>query len=623
MCGIAGFVNPGGVAADRGTVERMTATLAHRGPDGDGFLVDGPVALGHRRLSIIDLGGGAQPMANEDGSIWTSYNGELYNEIELRRELEAKGHRYRTVCDTESLVHLYEEEGFESFTRLNGMFALAIWDRRESRLVLARDRMGQKPLYYASLPGGGLAFGSEAKAVLAHPEVDRALDRASLARYLFYEYVPAPHTIYRGVRKLPAGHALAWDAGGVRVWRYWDPPLPSGDPPEFARAAARFWDDFRSSVARHRRSDVPIGVFLSGGLDSSSVAAAICQVESAERVRTFSIGFEDPSFDESGPARAVARFLGTEHHERTFSVETVHELLPDVAGWLDEPFGDASILPTHLLCRFARDEVKVVLGGDGADELLAGYPTFLAQQAARFYRVLPRPARALAELAARGLPVDFRNFSLDFKIKQFLKGASESLCLAHQRWLGSFTGAEIARLLTEGEAFDVEAEHLERAAAIAPHADPLSRALALYQDTYLPDDILTKVDRASMARGLEVRAPFLDTGLVDWVQTLPASYKMRGRMTKRLLRAAVSGHLPRSTMARAKKGFGMPVGMWLRGPLRPLLDEMLAPDRIRREGLFRPAEVARLIAEHQAGRRDHRKPLWTLLMFQLWHDQWL
>ncbi len=622
MCGIAGFVNPGGLPADRGLIERMTATLSHRGPDGDGFHVEGPVALGHRRLSIIDVDGGAQPMANEDGTIWTSYNGEIYNEIELRQELESKGHRYQTVCDTESLVHLYEEDELDLFARLNGMFAVAIWDRRRARLVLARDRMGQKPLYYASLPGGGLAFGSEAKAVLAHPEVDRALDHDSLARYLFYEYVPAPYSIFRGVRKLPAGHGLVWEDGRTRIWRYWDPRLPGRDDRSLEQVASRFWGDFRGSVARHRRSDVPIGVFLSGGLDSSSVAAALCQVESAQDVRTFSIGFEDPSFDESGPARTVAAFLGTEHHEQTFSVRTVHELLPEVASWLDEPFGDASILPTHLLCRFARGEVKVVLGGDGADELLAGYPTFKAHAAAGVFRRLPRFAQSLAGLATRGLPVDFRNFSLDFKVKQFLKGAAEPLSLAHQRWLGSFTGAELGRLMLGGDVLDVEREHLERAATIAPHADPLARALRLYQDTYLPEDILTKVDRAGMACGLEVRAPFLDAGLVDWVQTLPSAYKMHLGSTKRLLRAAVAARLPSSTLARAKKGFGMPVGTWLRGPLRPLLMELLGPDRIRRQGLFRPEEIARLIAEHQAGHVDHRKPLWTLLMFQLWYDRW-
>ncbi|MBX6313386.1 MAG: asparagine synthase (glutamine-hydrolyzing) [Isosphaeraceae bacterium] len=625
MCGIAGFVNRDGEAADRGILERMTATLAHRGPDGDGFYLDGPVALGHRRLAIIDLDGGAQPMANEDGSVWVTYNGELYNEPELRAGLIAQGHSYRTACDTESLVHLYEERGTDFARHLNGMFALALWDRKRRRLILARDRMGQKPLFYAEMPGGGLVFGSEPKAVLAHPAVGRRLDPQGLARYLFYEYVPAPASIWLGLRKLPRSHVLVWEGGRITLARYWDSPRPiaAAADGDFETTAERFWGELRAAVGRHRRADVPLGVFLSGGVDSSSVAAALTELEPARGVHTFSIGFEDPSFDESQHARAVARHLGTDHHEQIFSVASVLELLPEVAGWLDEPFGDASILPTHLLSRFARSEVKVVLGGDGADELLAGYPTFAAERAARVFRRLPGPARQLAGVAVRQLPVDHGNFSFDFKLKQFLRGASEPEPLAHQRWLGSFSGPEIDRLLVARDGFDVEAEHLRRADGLAPGADPLTRSLWLYQDTYLPEDILTKVDRASMACGLEVRAPFLDTQLVDLMQALPPSYKYGRGQTKRLLKRAAANRLPASILERPKKGFGIPVARWLRGPLANLLDELLGPRRLARQGLFRPEEVARRIQEHREGIRDHRKPLWTLLMFQLWYDHWL
>jgi asparagine synthase (glutamine-hydrolysing) len=339
-------------------------------------------------------------------------------------------------------------------------------------------------------------------------------------------------------------------------------------------------------------------------------------------VRSFSIGFEEPSFDESSHARDVARFLGTDHHERTFSVKTAYDLLPEVAGWLDEPFGDASILPTHLLSRFAREHVKVVLGGDGADELLAGYPTFTAEGAAGLFRRLPRRAQALAGAAVGRLPVKHGNFSFDFKLKQFLRGAAEPLPLAHQRWLGSFSGGEIAGLLVGGDPIGVEGEHLRRSESITGCTDPLSRSLALYQDTYLPEDILTKVDRASMACGLEVRAPFLDAELVDFIEVLPATFKFQRGQTKRLLKRAAASRLPASILSRPKKGFGIPVAAWLRGPLAPLMTHLLGRERLVKQGLFHPEEVARRIDEHQAGFRDHRKPLWTLLMFQLWYDHW-
>jgi asparagine synthase (glutamine-hydrolysing) len=623
MCGIAGFVNREGVSADRELLARMTATLAHRGPDGDGLFLNGPAGLGHRRLSIIDVEGGAAPMSNEDGTVWVTFNGEIYNDPELRAWLQSRGHLFRTGCDTESLVHLYEEHGPNFVKQLNGMFALAIWDIPRQRLTLARDRMGQKPLCYAETSSGTLLFGSEPKALLAHPEMPRRLDPQGLSRYLFYEYVPHPYSIWEGMKKLSPAHVLVREGGISTVTRYWDSPEPLAASIDFEDASKRFWDDFRAAVGRHRRSDVPLGVFLSGGVDSSSVAAALAELEPAGNIRTFSIGFEDRSFDESDHARAVARHLGTDHRERTFSAETVRELLPEVAGWLDEPFGDASILPTHLLSRFAREEVTVALGGDGADELMAGYPTFEAERASSLFRRLPKVARSLAGAAVNRLPVDHGNISLDFKLKQFLRGANESSALAHQRWLGSFSGAEITEILKGLGTLDVEAEHLARAGLLAPGGDSLTRSLRLYQETYLPDDILAKVDRASMACGLEVRAPFLDASLVDEVQGLPASYKYGKGITKRLLKKAASERLPSSILARPKKGFGIPVARWLRGPLAPLMNSLLAPDRLKQQGLFDADVVARRISEHQSGVRDHRKPLWTLLMFQLWHDRWL
>jgi asparagine synthase (glutamine-hydrolysing) len=623
MCGIAGFVNRDGVPADRDLLSRMTATLVHRGPDGEGLYADGPVGLGHRRLSIIDLVGGGQPMANEDDTVWVSYNGEIYNEPELRAGLQARGHIFRTASDTECLVHLYEEHGPDFVGHLNGMFALAIWDRRQSRLVLARDRMGQKPLFYARTPSGGLVFGSEAKTVLIHPEVGRRLDRDGLARYLFYEYIPAPGSIWSGLNQLPRAHVLVWEEGRTSSACYWEAPVPAGHEPDFESAAEQLWSDFRAAVARHRRSDVPLGVFLSGGIDSSCIAAALSELESAHRVRTFSIGFDDPSFDESRPARAVAHHLGTDHHEHIFAASTVLEMLPEVVNWLDEPLGDASLLPTYLLSRFAKSEVTVALGGDGGDELLAGYPTFAAELGSGVYRRLPKPARQLAETVVNSLAVRHGNLSFDFKLKQFLRGATEVPALAHQRWMSSFAGAEIRALLAEPPAIDVEAEHLQRAQSLARGADRLASALALYQDTYLPGDVLNKVDRASMACGLEVRAPLLDAALVDSIQRLPSRYKFARGRTKRVLKRAAAARLPASILWRPKRGFCVPVARWLRGPLGPLLDDLLGPARLTRQGLFRPGEVARRIREHRDGVRDHRKPLWTLLMFQLWYYHWI
>ena len=623
MCGIVGFVNATGDPADPALLARMTATLRHRGPDGDGFYVAGPAALGHRRLSIVDVAAGVQPMPNEDRSAWVTYNGELYNELGLRDRLLGCGHEYRTHCDTESIIHAYEEDGLAFVRALNGMFALGIWDEPRRRLVLARDRMGQKPLYYATTDRGGLVFASEVKALLAHPDVGRTLDPAGLARYLFYEYLPGSYSIWQGVRKLLPGHTLVWEDGRATVARYWEPPAPDEHPEPFDAAAGDFWDRFVAAVGRHCRADVPLGVFLSGGVDSSAVAAAVREWDPGRVVRTYSIGFDDPSFDESAHAAAVAAHLGTTHRARIFAADDLFAVLPAVVAFLDEPFGDASVLPTHLLSRFAREEVTVALGGDGADELMAGYPTFAATRASELYGRLPGAARRLIAAGVGHLPVDHRNISFDFKAKQFLRGAGESGPLAHQRWLGSFAGSEIARLLVDPPAIDVEAEHLARTCQPEARIDRLRASLRQYQETYLPDDILFKVDRASMGCSLEVRAPFLDAELVDFVARLPADYQLRGGEGKRLLKRAATGHLPRSILRRSKKGFGIPVARWLRGPLTPLMGSLLEPGRLARQGLFRPDEVGRLVAEHRDGVRDHRKPLWTLIMFQLWHDEWL
>jgi asparagine synthase (glutamine-hydrolysing) len=620
MCGICGIV--GRAPVDREVLARMAGTLRHRGPDDDGFHVaeheDGTaVGLGFRRLAIIDLESGNQPLANEDGSLRIVLNGEIYNFRELRAELDARGHRFATNGDAEVVLHLYEDHGPHCVERLNGMFAFALWDDAERRLLLARDRFGKKPLYYADL-GGTLLFGSELKSLLEHPDCPHELDLGSLSRYLALEYVPTPRSIFEGVRKLPGGHVLQWHDGRVTVERYWDLDF-GGDTAELSddEYAAELRSRLRAAVRRRLVSDVPLGAFLSGGVDSSSVVAMMARELAPDTVKTFSIGFAERSFDESEHARRVARHFGTDHHEETFTAAALLDVLPVVADVLDEPFADASVLPTYLLSRFTRESVTVALAGDGADELLAGYPTFAAERVARLYKV-PRLLHEHAVVPlAELLPVSTANFSFDFKVKRFLRGAAEPADRRHPAWLGSFTPAEQEALL-EQTPEDPFAE-VRHAYARAPTGDALERLIYAYAKTYLQDDILVKVDRASMACSLEVRAPFLDVELVELLGRVPARLKLRGLTTKHLLKRAMADLLPQGIAGRAKKGFGIPVAEWLKTDLRePVLDE-LSPDRLRRQGLFAPEEVGRLLAEHLAGRRDHRKQLWTLFCFQLWH----
>jgi asparagine synthase (glutamine-hydrolysing) len=608
---------------DRGVLASMTGVLRHRGPDDDGSLVLGyndglSVGLGFRRLSIIDLKTGNQPIANETGSVQLVFNGEIYNYRELRAALERGGHSFRTDADTEVIVHLYEDMGPDCVTRLNGMFAFALWDETNRQLILARDRFGKKPLYYAET-GGSLLFGSELKSLLQHPGCPRSLDLDTLCRYLTFEYVPTPYSIFEGVRKLPGGHVLTWTPDSMQVERYWDLSFDVGPDMHDEEYAEELLEQLRQAVRRRLVSDVPLGAFLSGGIDSSSVVALMAEALPAGSVKTFSIGFDESSFDESEHARRVAQHFGTEHHEEVFTPSVMLDLLPTVTDFLDEPFGDASILPTYLLSRFTRGHVTVALGGDGSDELLAGYPTFQAERLARLYP-LPEKLNARVGSAVERLPVSTSNFSFDFKAKRFLRGAALPPGKRHAAWLGSFTAAEQARLLTHG-ARDLSHEPQDAVDA-APTSDHLERLIYLYATTYLQDDILVKVDRASMACSLEVRAPFLDVELAAFISRVPPRLKLRRLDTKHLLKRAMAGVLPPGIADRPKKGFGIPVAEWFKHELREPLLEELSESRLRAQGIFEPAEVRRLVTEHLSGRRDHRKQLWTLFMFQLWHRRW-
>ena len=630
MCGICGVQ---AVRIEDAVLARMNARLEPRGPDEAGTIRHDGVAIAMRRLCIIDPQGGSQPITNEDRTIWLVQNGEIYNFRELRAELQSRGHRFTSDTDTEVVVHGYEEWGPGVVERLNGMFAFALWDSRTHTWHLARDPYGQKPLYYVHRPGL-FAFGSEPKALLEHPDVRRRLDPAGLASYLVYEYVPSPASLFEGIRKVPPGHRLTVHGDTAQLERWWRPPThaealgelpdPPARPADWAAELRRRLGD---AVERHLISDVPLGCFLSGGLDSSAVAVLMAE-RSPRRIATFSIGFTEPSFDESHHAETVARLLGTDHHCQMVDAASLLELLPRVAEFMDEPLGDGSVLPTYALARFARSHVTVALSGDGGDELLGGYPTFYADRVASMYRrAVPQPVHHLLERLAGRLPVSHNDMSPDFKVRQFLRGASLPQDTRHFAWVGSFLPHELAKLLQPDVAAAALAEspyaQVARELAAGPERRGLERLLFLYGRFYLSDDLLVKVDRTTMACGLESRAPFLDAEFARFAAALPPELKVRGSRTKIALRMAFGDVLPPSIVRRPKKGFGMPVGRWLRGPLRPLLEELLAPGRLAAQGIFSPEPVAAMVRAHLDGSRDYRKQLWTLIAFQLWHDRHL
>lgn len=623
MCGICGILG----FDDRDLLQKMTEALAHRGPDDAGSYVADGIGLGHRRLSIIDLSpAGRQPMANEDDSVWVAFNGEIYNFGELRPELEVGGHRFATRTDTEVLLHGYEAWGVEGLLdRVRGMFALALWDRQRRTLFLARDPLGKKPLFYAHTPRG-LVFASEPKALYLDPAMDRTLDRLALHKYLFYGYIPAPAALHPGLRKVRPGHCLvARDGHVVAEWPYWTPPVPgtAAPPPGPHEPVERLESLLAQAVERRLISDVPLGIFLSGGLDSSTIAA-VASRRAGSRVRTFAIGFSEAAFDESDHARRVARHIGAEHTEETLTPTRLLEVIPQLCGMLDEPNADSSIIPTFLLSQMARRHVTVALGGDGGDELFAGYPTYLGHRVADAYDRLPRALRHLViRPLVELLPARYGNYTLDYMARKFVEASGEPPGLRHHLWMRCFAPGEIGRITGDGGTTVGElcAEIPDRLAGLPP-LDSVATALHLNLTLYLPDCILVKVDRASMATSLEVRSPFLDRDVVDFVVPLPLHLKLRGMRNKVLLKALAERYLPREIVHRRKQGFTVPVGEWFRGALRPLLRDTLAPSRLARQGLFDSAAVARMMSEHETGRRDRWKELWALLVFQLWWDRY-
>jgi asparagine synthase (glutamine-hydrolysing) len=614
MCGICGLVALDGSEVDATPLAAMSESLRHRGPDSEGSVVDGPVALAARRLSIIDLEGGDQPVGNEDGSVKVVQNGEIYNYRELRAGLERRGHRFSTQSDTEVLVHLYEEHGPTFVRELRGMFALALWDSRQRRLVLARDRFGIKPLYYDS-EGGLLSFASELKA-LPRGEVD--LD--ALEAFLTFNSIPAPLSIWRGTLKLPAGHLLVWEGKGEpRLERFARPaPVPAGEVRngKESELAEELRARLRDSVRAHLVADVPVGILLSGGVDSGALAA-LAALESGERVQTFSIGFEEGSFDELSEARKVAKRYDTNHHELVLKPDAA-ELLPKLAAAFDEPFADSSALPTYLVSELASRHVKVALSGEGGDELFGGYYTYVADLLAPRVGPLAGAIRPLVE----ALPSSSRRTSFDYKAKRFVRAAHLPPLERHHAFKEILSPEARAELLAHGRRGSADPLDAYRARYEETEgAEPLARLQDVDLGIYLVDDLLVKTDRASMAHSLEARVPYLDEVVAGFALALPTRLKVRGLAKKRLLRKAVAPLLPHSVVYGKKRGFSIPAAAWLRGPLVPFAREVLSAETVRRQGYFSPETVTRLLEDHIAGREDLSRQLWGLLSFTLWCEQ--
>src|SRR5436190_5616175 len=609
MCGICGIATTRG-AVDPGRLAEMSATLVHRGPDSDGaHLADG-VGLAARRLAIIDLATGDQPIANEDGRVTVVQNGELYNYRELRHELERAGHRFSTSGDTEVLVHLYEEHGARFAERLRGMFAVALWDSARARLVLARDPYGIKPLYYREV-GGELEFASELRA-LPRGEID--LD--ALDAFLAFNSVPGPLTIFREIRKLQPGHLLTWEAGRVELVRYARPaPVPADEVrrDDEAELVEELRARIRDSVRAHLVSDVPVGVLLSGGIDSSALAALAAE-EVSEPLRTFSIGFEERSFDELADARLVAERYGTQHRELVLRPDAAL-LLPALAEAFDEPFADSSALPTYLVAQLAATDVKVALSGEGGDELFGGYYTYVADLLAERVGGLARLARPLVER----LPSSNRRASFDYRAKRFVKAAHLPPLERHHGWKEIFSSEARAELTGRRAGFD-PVDLLRARYGETEGADELARLQDVDLGVYLVDDLLVKTDRASMAHSLEARVPYLDTVVTNLALALARRHKVRGLSKKVLLRKAAAPLLPRAIIHGRKRGFSIPAAAWLRGELEPFARETLSAGVLQRQGFFQPDVVSGLIDEHVAGREDRSRQLWGLLAFTLWYE---
>ena len=627
MCGICGQIRLApGAASVAMPVDGMLESLTHRGPDERGAWEADGVSLAMRRLRIIDLGTGQQPMPNEDGTCWIVYNGETYNFMDLRRELEGRGHRFRTRSDTEAVLHAYEEWGADCVRRLRGMFAFAIHDGRSSsspgRLFLARDRVGEKPLYYYR-DARQLVFASEISALLLHPAVPRRVNRRMLPLYLACGYVPAPHTMFEDIHELPPGHTLTVANGEVSVAEYWDVTY-AADAVEHSSVrdiAERVRHLLEEAVRIRLISEVPLGAFLSGGIDSTAIVALMARFMD-QPVKTFAIGFaDDPSFDELAYARLAARAYGTDHHEFVVRPDAAG-LLPELVRHYGQPFGDSSAIPMYLVSKQTRAHVTVALAGDGGDELFAGYTRFAAARVAEAYRRAPHILHAAIAALLGALPDSTRYDGVVRRVRRFVESAPLPLVEGYLGWAGVFQRPFIREVMLDAPQTDA-LEHFQAFVARVRQADPIGRLLYLNTKTYLPGDLLVKADRMSMANSLEVRSPFLDTELIEFAARIPSNLKLRGLTMKYILKRSVKGIVPREIVHRKKHGFGVPIGRWFRDDLRPLVRDTVLSRRAAERGYFRPDVLRRVVEEHETGRRDHGHRLWTLLTLEVWHQMFI
>ncbi|MGA1864193.1 MAG: asparagine synthase (glutamine-hydrolyzing) [bacterium] len=624
MCGICG-----GVLSDskrtmhESLLKDMMDQLIHRGPDSEGTYCDGPVGLGHRRLSIIDLSPlGRQPMSNEDGSLYLVVNGEIYNHKTLRKELEAKGHNFRSKSDSEVVLHLYEEMREDLLSHLFGMFSLALWDGRNKRLFLARDRVGKKPLFY-SITNTGIFFGSEIKALLKCPDVRREINLEALHHYLTFEYVPHPLTIYKGIKKLPPAHYLIWENGNLQIKRYWDLHYNNKHSnASFQSLKSEFLDRFEDAVRIRMMSDVPLGAFLSGGIDSSATVAMMSRLSNTP-VKTFSIGFDDHAYNELSFARRVAQIFKTEHHE--FIVKpNATEILPKLIWHYDEPYADSSAIPTYYLAKMTRSEVTVALNGDGGDESFAGYERYLADYLAGIYTRLPGwTGPYFIKKLINSLPCDYRYKGYIRRLKRFVNALDDKPERRYCRWIcffdnnakGKIYTHDFASKLKDSDSYSYIEEWYEKAKADTF----LDRTLYVDVHTYLPDDLMVKVDIATMAHSLEARSPFLDHRLMEFAASLPHNFKLRGWQTKYFLKKAFEGLLPKEILNRPKMGFGVPLDIWFRTDLKDMAYDILLSRRSIDRGYFRQEEIQNLLDAHSQKKADNSYRIWALLILELWH----